>query len=161
SFNESLKQFRELLSGAPSELEWRRGVGEQLDQLGQMHKSQKDPRVRQDYDESLELRQGIAKDAPDDWRTYRDIASTQNDLGEYIMLTSQPQEALDLFRKAQENADKALGLVKNDAKGLEEINWRKARVLVSISQVFDTLKRNEEQKERRVALGKTEKAALE
>jgi len=133
-FEESLKQFRELLKKAPSELEWRRGVAEQLDHLGQTHSKQnKNERARQEYDESLQLREGIAKDAPDDWRTYRDIASTQYDLGEYFMSISQPREALDRFRKAQENADKALGLVKDNAKGLAELNWRKARVLVSLS----------------------------
>ena len=73
----------------------------------------------------LQLREGIAKDAPDDWKTYRDIASTQYDLGEYFMSISQPQEALDRFSEARANADKALGLVKDDAKGLKEINWRR------------------------------------
>jgi tetratricopeptide (TPR) repeat protein len=107
------------------------------------------------------LREGIAKDAPDDWTTYRDIASTQNDLGEYFMSISQPQEALDRFSNAQENADEALGLVKDDAKALKEINWRRARVLVSLSQVYEVFKQKEQQKDQRVTLGEAQKAALE
>jgi tetratricopeptide (TPR) repeat protein len=149
-FEESLKQFRELLKKAPSELEWRRGVAEQLDQLGQTHaKQNKNDRARGEYEESLQLREGIAKDAPDDWRTYRDIASSQYDFGGYF-LSSQPQIALERLRAAQDNTDKALTLVKNDDKGLEDLHRRKARVLVSLSEVYHAFKQKKEQK---VALG--------
>jgi tetratricopeptide (TPR) repeat protein len=160
-FKESLEQFQDLLKKSPDNREWRRGVAEELDQLGQIHmKEKKSDVARREYDESLQLREAIAKDASDDWRTFRDLASSQYDLGEYFMSISQPQIARNWLVEAQNNTEKALGQVNNDAGGVKELKRRKARVLVSLSEVYGAFKQKQQEKEQQVALNEEQKVAL-
>jgi hypothetical protein len=159
SFMKSLELFRGLLARAPSKIEWRRGIAEQLNQLGITHKQQYkndldrqkssdsdkndiNDLARKELEESLALREGIAKDAPTDWETFRDIASSEYELGEYFEFSAREPDAREtpLSRQlaAKEYTEKAMvmALVKNDAKALEELNRKMARILVSLSTLY-------------------------